>query len=335
MPEHNLDFGRVFWATRNRHNAVFGQDFAVLRHVAKCVTHFAGLACFRDKDLQTSDAVQEFKGEVEWGETGHDVPFFFQVLDGGLCFVNGAKSAHHVVDSTREGALNEGFHLLPGHCPSCVDRRGGGANGADLGEQFTSTLFGRCLADTNAFLELFVGLDVDASEGVAGRKDVVHGVERSRHGEAGHLDHWEHGVTSGFVDGVEQHVNGRVGAAGGRGGQGFCSLRTFGANLVGLGFCLGAGRVDGGAGLAGGTFGGLGNGFRGGAACVANGLARLFLRRGEEGVGLGLGGLDAAKDRFHAHGVHLILSRSVGVRFMSMMHPPVGAFNPGLEVERR
>ena len=51
------------------------------------------------------------------------------------------------------------------------------------------------------------------------------------------------------MDGVEQQVHCCVGAPGGGGRKGIGGLGAFGADLVGLGFSLGAGRVDGGAGV--------------------------------------------------------------------------------------
>ena len=68
---------------------------------------------------------------------------------------------------------------------------------------------------------------------------------------------------------------------------------------------------------------------------AAVGLGNAYaMALAKEGVSLALCGLDAAKDRFHAHGQHLILSRAVGVRFMSMMHHFAEGLIPDVRVER-
>ena len=320
LAEHDLNLWCMVGPAGHGNDAVSGKDFAVLGEVTEGVTDLAGLAGLGDQNLQSGNTVEEFEREVKRGETCHHVALFGQRLNGRFGFVNGAKVLHDLLDSAREGAIDEALNLLAWHGTAGVDRRSGGTHGTNVGQQFTATFLSRGLTDTDAFLELLVGLHVNATQSIAGGEHVVHAVERSRHGEAGHLDHREHGITSGVVDGVEQQVHCCVGAPRGGGGKGIGGLGAFGADLVGLGFSLGAGRVDGGAGVCGGAFGGLGNRLRGSAAGVADRLAGVLLSRSKEGVSLALCGLDAAKDRFHAHGQHLILSRAVGVRFMSMMH---------------
>ena len=115
LSKHDLDLGGMDWAAGHGHNAVLGENFAVLGQVAKCFRHLASLAGFSHQDLQAGNAVEKFEGKVQWSQAPHHVPLFREGLDGRVSLVHGAEEPHHGLDASGEGPVDQGLHLLPWH----------------------------------------------------------------------------------------------------------------------------------------------------------------------------------------------------------------------------
>jgi len=197
LAQRHLHLSRVCWHACDSNDSRTRGHFNLGSQPTKRRAGFAGFAGLGHKHFHAVTAEEQFEVHakgcqsshefdllVERGHLGLGVPLGIEKIQPFLEFF-GERAFDELLDLRhRHGAVN--VHRLEGRngctylCQECADVVG--------------FVGGHGLADVNAFLEIGVGLNVNATFVGAGTKHLLHVRHGRRHGQAGHGDGLKHGT---------------------------------------------------------------------------------------------------------------------------------------------